>query len=84
MGGVFVVGIEDKLEEEVELEERLEEELQEEVGLEEINIYEKMQNIINKSNSKFNYKTFTSNPNEEMNKRIYISSLPILIPNKNK
>ena len=77
MGGVIVVGIEDKLEEEVKLE-------KEEVKLEEINIYEKMQNIIYEFNSKFNYKTFKSKPNEEMNKRIYTSSIPIPIPYKNK
>jgi hypothetical protein len=63
-----VVGIEDELEEE-ELEEELE-----------MNIYEKMQNIIHE----FNSKTFKSKPNEEMNKRIYTSSQPIPIPNKNK
>jgi len=69
------VGIEDELEE--ELEEDLEEESEEES---EMNIYEKMQNII----YEFNYKTFKSKPNEEMNKRIYTSSEPIPIPNKNK
>jgi hypothetical protein len=75
MGGIFVVGIEDKLEEEQE--EELEEELEEEP---EMNIYEKMQNIIHE----FNSKTFKFKPNEEMNKRIYTSSQPIPIPNKNK
>ena len=77
MRGVFVVGIEDKLEQEFEeeFEEELEEELEEES---EMNIYEKIQNII----YEFNYKIFKFKPNEEMNKRIYTSSDPIPIPNK--